>query len=521
MVSRRARIVAAVAAVAVLSTTWAIADAIGGPEAEVATCTQLSGTAKANVSLSSTVPTAAKVNFNMTATGCDAPAVNAISTNGDATNAAVVGTLASPSAGCVLSSPGERPWGKLTIRWRNATGADIVDANERKVTDAIWVRMNPDGTERYDLTGFDAKGPIGGGDVSLELGLHRTNSCGTGKTSWLVVSDGTLAGTGEAIGSDGPSDDLRIERPRNMPTTTTTTPPPQQLSVSIAGVTGEYVDHARVTGPSIDCGSTCTATYLRGTSVGLHAVDDPTVSFVGWSDPSCGTQRECTVTMDQDLSVIAYFAPITEQTISVLVTGTADRIGPGDGFEIYGSGTVVSTPPGIDCHGGYVYAEPEPGPACSATFPTFTDVELRSIPDSGSVGGFTGACSDGGPATCTTVKVGVNANPSVEFRPNSFSVYVGCTWEPEGCGADISVSYPGGGLTWRAGPCDDIDIICSRFFRPPTATVATVTISNIAPGFEFVWWDLTHNACRTTVGNTCSFTVDGRAIADILIRPTT
>ena len=57
----------------------------------------------------------------------------------------------------------------------------------------------------------------------------------------------------------------------------------------------------------------CEWSYERGTTRQADAIVDRGAgkSFVGWSDPECGTNTSCTVRLDDDLtSVVAVFAPL-------------------------------------------------------------------------------------------------------------------------------------------------------------------------------------------------------------------
>jgi hypothetical protein len=57
----------------------------------------------------------------------------------------------------------------------------------------------------------------------------------------------------------------------------------------------------------IDCGSTCQATFHGGSTVTLTATADPGSVFSGWSDPSCGMNTTCVVTVEGDVSLTATF----------------------------------------------------------------------------------------------------------------------------------------------------------------------------------------------------------------------
>jgi probable HAF family extracellular repeat protein len=120
---------------------------------------------------------------------------------------------------------------------------------------------------------------------------------------------------------------------------------------------------------------TCTGAYPAGTLVELFATPGPGSAFVGWSDGCSGT-GDCSVTLSEPLTVSATFAP--------LVTLAVSRSG-------LGTGTVTSTPSGIDC-----------GSTCSASFPSGTEVTLTATPGANTVfAGWTGACSGTGSCVVT------------------------------------------------------------------------------------------------------------------------
>ena len=192
----------------------------GANEAKWTICKSMAGTAKtqSGVSLTdSNKPVGVVV--ALTATDCTAPNVNAVATNGPAIKAKVTGVLRSTGAKCELSGSREHPWGQLTFKWQTAAGAPILNSAGKQVIDKVYVRMEPEGVERYDLTGFATSGPSGGGDVFGELGLVRTTTCGTGSTKWNVTSSGT-SGAGEEVGSDTFDDYFTIEVPLVLPSTT-------------------------------------------------------------------------------------------------------------------------------------------------------------------------------------------------------------------------------------------------------------------------------------------------------------
>ena len=256
---RRLRVALVGVVLFAIASTWKAASWASTSTPGASECTTLTGTAKtaSRVNLSDTAQPA-NVVFALNAAGCAVPRVDAEATNGPATQAAVVGTLKSPSARCVLSTSDERPWGKLTVKWQNAAGAALLNSAGRAITDQLFVRLDPDGVERYDLHGFDSNGPNGGGDVSAEIGFRHLAECGTGPTKWSVISDGNSfpSGSGgqqkaepEAVGSDGEADSFVIERfstaetgsPTTSSTSTTTTTVPA-LHATVAQICGSSTD---------------------------------------------------------------------------------------------------------------------------------------------------------------------------------------------------------------------------------------------------------------------------------------
>ena len=150
--------------------------------------------------------------------------------------------------------------------------------------------------------------------------------------------------------------------------------PTHTLTVTKAGAGSGTVTSS----PSgIDCGATCSASFTQGTTVTLTATPAAGSTFTGWSGACTGTGT-CTVTMDQDRAVTATFdlVGLPPHTLTVTKAGT-------------GSGTVTSSPAGIDC-----------GSTCAVTFPGGTMVTLTATPAAGSTfTGWSGDCT--GTGTCT------------------------------------------------------------------------------------------------------------------------
>jgi uncharacterized repeat protein (TIGR02543 family) len=143
----------------------------------------------------------------------------------------------------------------------------------------------------------------------------------------------------------------------------------------------------------INCGTTCSASYARGTSVTLTASAATGYSFAGWSGACSGTSASCTVSVTGTRRVTATFTPNVVNYYTLTVSKS-------------GAGSVTSSPAGINC-----------GTACSASYASGTSVTLTVTPASGySFSGWGGACS-GTSVTCT-VSITAARSVTATFSPN-------------------------------------------------------------------------------------------------------
>ena len=161
----------------------------------------------------------------------------------------------------------------------------------------------------------------------------------------------------------------------------------------------------------IDCRNTCSAAFTAGTQVTLTETPDPGSAFGGWS--GCAPKRlrfnQCVVTLNGDTTVTASFVsapPIPLLTVALAGTG---------------SGTVTSSPAGIDC----------PATACKVNASPGTQISLTETPDPGSSfsGWSGGACS--GTTTCV---VTLNSESSVNITVGAdFEVPYNYSPPPNAC----------------------------------------------------------------------------------------
>lgn len=146
----------------------------------------------------------------------------------------------------------------------------------------------------------------------------------------------------------------------------------------------------------ITCGSKCSGTYTLGTAVTLTAQPASNNIFTGWDGACVGTQTTCTINVNDALNVNANFA--------VAPAGGGGGGGQTSQFTLSigrsGSGTVSSSPAGIDC-----------GKTCSAKVNQATTLSLSATPAAGlRFINWSGACS----GTALTCSVTINKDTQVQ-----------------------------------------------------------------------------------------------------------
>jgi hypothetical protein len=130
-----------------------------------------------------------------------------------------------------------------------------------------------------------------------------------------------------------------------------------------------------VAGGDIDCGVTCDVLLDKDTAVTLTATPAGGSFFTGWGGACTGTGT-CGVTMTADTGVSATFVPSTLQYALTVTTS--------------GSGSVVSSPKGINC-----------GKQCTKAYTVGSTITLTAKPAKKHLFlGWSGACSGTAP-TCT------------------------------------------------------------------------------------------------------------------------
>jgi IgA peptidase M64/List-Bact-rpt repeat protein len=214
-------------------------------------------------------------------------------------------------------------------------------------------------------------------------------------TTWRV--DGQASGTGanftldtSALAQGDHSVDAEVYDPttmvRNDPTGlltdhqtwTVTVTTGVVLQVTTAGTGTGTVTSSPL---GVNCAPDCTEGYPSGTLVTLTPTPAAGSTFSGWSGGSCTGQGPCSLTLTADTTLTAIFTRVYPLTVTKRGSG---------------SGTVVSSPAGIQC-----------GPVCSAAFSGV--VTLTATASGSEFTGWGGACS-GKTSTC---EVTMNAAKTV------------------------------------------------------------------------------------------------------------
>jgi hypothetical protein len=208
----------------------------------------------------------------------------------------------------------------------------------------------------------------------------------------------------------------------------------------------------------INCPTACSATFVSDSQVTLTAGAAADSLFSGWTGCDSVSGATCTVTMANARSVNAIFV-LKRFTLTATRSGT-------------GSGTVTSSPAGINC-----------GTACASDFVINTTVTLTAAPGADSLfTGWTGCDSVSG-ATCTVTMANARS-VNATFMLKQFTLTVTKT----GIGSGTVTSSPAGiscGTT------------CAGNFTINTTVTLTATPSLLS---IFTGW----TGCDAVNGNVCT-----------------
>src|SRR6266496_1102705 len=227
------------------------------------------------------------------------------------------------------------------------------------------------------------KGGTGGGTVtSNPAGISCGATCSASYNSGTVVTLTAAAAGGSAFtgwSGGGCSGTGSCAVTMNAATTVTATFDLPQTFTLTVNKSGSGSGTVASNPAGISCGATCSAPYNSGTVVTLTAAPAGGSTFAGWSGGGCSGTGSCVVTMNAATTVAATFN-VQTFTLSVTIQNLISILG-------IGSGSVTSSPAGIDCSSG----------TCSANFNSGTSVTLTPHPGLGSFFvGWSGACSGTG-----------------------------------------------------------------------------------------------------------------------------
>jgi uncharacterized protein (DUF2141 family) len=196
-------------------------------------------------------------------------------------------------------------------------------------------------------------------DYDTSVTLTPTAGTGSTFTSW----SGDCTGSGACV--------VTMDAPKSV--TATFTLNTYALTVSTDGTGGGSVSSSPA---GISCGVDCSESYGHGTVVTLVPSPDAGSAFTSWAG-DCAGSGACVVTMDAAKSVTATFTP-SEYELAVGTDGS-------------GTGTLTSSPAGIDC-----------GSDCSESFAAGTEVTLMHTAAIGSAFvGWSGDCTGSGACVVT------------------------------------------------------------------------------------------------------------------------
>ncbi len=233
--------------------------------------------------------------------------------------------------------------------------------------------------------------------------------------SAVALGDNELAGWGGACAFAGSAPTCTVSITSATDVSAAFVPP----SESVLTVRRTGSGSVRSAPAGIDCGATCAASYVDGTSVTLTATPSTGARFVRWTG-ACSGSGACVVSVDEDVEVGAEFEPL-------MFTVTIEPPTGGTG------GGLIQTSDGIlRC-----------GPVCTREVEHGTVVTFQARPDSASTfDGFTGDCS--GTRACT-LEVTSDVTVGGAFTLVTYTLDVAV--EGRGTGnvvsADASIRCPG------------------------------------------------------------------------------
>jgi hypothetical protein len=236
-------------------------------------------------------------------------------------------------------------------------------------------RVPPDPTDRRALTvtkSGTGTGTVTGPGITCGADCSENYIVGTTTVIFATPTVGSTFTGWSGGGCSGTSScSVTMSQAQNVTATFTV-----QIFTLLVQKSGTGTGTITSTPTGISCGTDCNQNYAYATSVTLAQSSGAGSSFAGWTGDCAGT-GSCVVSMTQSRSVTATFSSAAFP-LTVTKAGT-------------GSGTVTSTPAGINC-----------GADCTETYAGDTSVTLAQSALSGSVFvGWSGNCSGTGACVVT------------------------------------------------------------------------------------------------------------------------
>jgi P2-related tail formation protein len=172
----------------------------------------------------------------------------------------------------------------------------------------------------------------------------------------------------------------------------------------------------------ISCGTVCSKSFSKGTTVTLSAAPSSGSIFAGWSGGGCTGTGACTVKIGNNTTVTATFNTSAPPPPPGTFTVTVTKVENG------GTGNVTSSPTGIDC-----------GATCTASFASGTSITLFASATSGRFASWTaGPCASSTNPSCTFT-IGANTTATASFASQPLT-FIESTLPDGNVGADYSTS---------------------------------------------------------------------------------
>lgn len=247
-------------------------------------------------------------------TGQTAPAIVVQDLNGDTlsdfigfpgSNDMAVFLNTSPNSGADVGILSSRPSGTTVDVGINLTyTADVLNQGPKDATGVIFTDTLPSNVNFVSATASQGSCVQSNGIVSCTIGSLASAFDFTVSIVVTPTATGTITNS-MSVAANEPD----LVPANNTATQTNTIVPVFTLTVTKTGNgSGTVTSGSGVNGATINCGTTCSATFLSGTVVNVFANPDANSLFANWSGACTGTDpNTCTITLNSNQSVTATF----------------------------------------------------------------------------------------------------------------------------------------------------------------------------------------------------------------------